>query len=182
MLGLFINGVLYKTKPLKPGAFFWSEEISPYDKMEIITYRIIDQHEKILPSSEDFRIKSIELRGFQNNEKVLGVNAIKPFCFNQKNNVYCDIHPSAKINLLELPVYYYPEMLEIFINGNSVSYQSIYYKSYLLTTVAPKPGENHIQIRFRGLRFANNISLLFWGMWVLIFGVSLFRNFSVKYL
>lgn len=174
-LGLFINGMLFKSKALKENTISWSEEISPFDKMEIVTFQLIDSQNKIMHDGPDIMVKYIQSRGFVNHENMLTLNDIKPHCVSRSNHVYCHLFVSPNITRLELPVYYSPEMLDIFVNGKKVFYQSIYYKNYLLATIIPTPGKNDIHIHFRGLWWANFLSLFFWGLWLMIFALSLTR-------
>ncbi len=68
--------------------------------------------------------------------------------------------------LLELPILYYPKLLNIVLNGKTVPYQSVLYLDHLITSVAPVSGEmNTITIQFRGLVWANRISLFSWCLW-----------------
>jgi hypothetical protein len=167
LLGLFINETLIATKPLTYGPMVWSEEIGPTDQFTIFSYHVLDENKKILEKDwKNIPIDSIHLSGFTNLENVLNVKEVSPHCSQQKNSVYCELNVADKIHMMELPVYYFPDMLEVVLNGKKIHYQSIYYHDYLLTTVTPLAGKNNIQITFRGLVWANVLSLLFWGIWL----------------
>src|SRR5262249_22403288 len=67
-------------------------------------------------------------------------------------------HQSPRPSIVQLPVLYYPGLLEVRAEGKSLPYGSL--DGYLAVRV-PR-GTHRIEARFVGLRWANRVSALAW--------------------
>jgi hypothetical protein len=117
---------------------------------------------------------------YLNAEKTLAVDKTQPDCHLEQSTTVCHLKVPASINLIELPVLYYPDMLSIDVNGKSVSYSSVLYKNYIIAAITPQPGLNDITIDFRGLPWANSLSNMAWWLWLLFFAFVFLIYLSQK--
>ncbi|MDR3492006.1 MAG: hypothetical protein P4M12_08205 [Gammaproteobacteria bacterium] len=97
------------------------------------------------------------------NQKTFSLEKSIQHCKFTSGKTSCNLFIPNNISLLELPVHYYPKLLEISLNGKSVQYDNATHNGYLIVTVAPDAGKNNtITVQFRGLTWANNTSKLVW--------------------
>jgi len=69
---------------------------------------------------------------------------------------------------MQLPVLYYPGLLDVRIDGVAAEYLPLPHRSYVLATVDLPPGRHEVTAEFRGLWWANWIS---GAAWLAAFGV-----------
>lgn len=130
--------------------------------------------EDLTSNSPAIPLTYIYLGGFLNPEKMIPVKNVLPFCTQVHQAKVCELYVPAAIKLIELPIYFYPKLLNITINGKHVPYVSVLNRNYLIAGVMPIPGVmNTIKVEFVGLRPANFVSQLAWGLWI-IFLIYLF--------
>jgi hypothetical protein len=131
-------------------------------------------HEKLaLP------IGQVVLSGFQNPDEFIGLRQSESACEQKQSQTICQFHVASEIKLIELPVIYYPELLNVTLNGRVIPYGSILYGNVLLTTIKPIPGVvNTISIEFRGLVWANTLSTIGWGMWLFFLLYIILKSIS----
>lgn len=107
----------------------------------------------------------------------------QPF-YNVKNDcrqvhtvTVCDISlKSQKAELIQFPVYYYPKMLDIKINGKNADYPPTFPRDGddILLGLWMESGTYHIEIQFTGLESANGTSIIAWSffiLWVLFLSI-----------
>lgn len=181
---LLADRKLVEKKSLKPGKFQWEIPISKL-KPFLKGKNSISLQFEVTPKSkkENFRVMldQIELNGFIPSSSLLTLRQVEPHCKLHKVSMRCKIYVPETTLFLELPALYYPEMLEVFLNGQQVPYMSMLYQKFLLTAIEPKPGSlNEIKIRFRGLLWANYFSELAWGLWGLFFIYLVLRSIRDK--
>jgi hypothetical protein len=118
----------------------------------------------------------IELIGFLNPLQTIDITELQSQCMYLKSELLCNVSVSSGVNLVELPMFYYPEMLKVTLNGKQVSYQGILRNDKLIVGVVPVPGvSNVIKAKFVGLPWANVASMISWGLWILIFLWGIFQ-------
>ncbi|TAK72025.1 MAG: hypothetical protein EPO11_10605 [Gammaproteobacteria bacterium] len=123
--------------------------------------------------------KGILLTGFFKPNEVLDIQQVQPHCQQERKNTVCTLTVPPSVHLVELPILYYPDLLSVTINGKSVPYQSVLYQGRLVTGIIPQPEQSEvIKVRFQGLPWANTVSFLAWGVWVLLY---LFVNIRPYY-
>lgn len=106
--------------------------------------------------------------------KTFTVKQIKPKCRQEKTDTICQIYVPEKVNLIELPVLAYADMLKITVNGQTVGYRAIVNRDFFIAAITPQSGQwNTIKIRFTGIPLANELSTLFWIIWTLFFALSI---------
>jgi hypothetical protein len=181
-LQAIVDNKIIGQKMLKSGAFYW-EIKAPFLNMPSRNKLIPFQFKTIDKTASPFiKINNIQLSGFLNPKttfflKQLPANA----CQQKMNETICNVNIPKGIQLLELPVFYYPDMLNITLNGKSVAYHSILQGSYLLVGIVPLPGANNtIHIQFRGLLWANFISYGAWSLFLIFSIFLLLRKITNK--
>ncbi|MDR3491288.1 MAG: hypothetical protein P4M12_04490 [Gammaproteobacteria bacterium] len=160
------NVILQKIKP-NTNKFKW---IIPFKKNEntsaSIKFTSTDGNHKI-------SLDGFLLTGFLDNNKTLTVENVQPHCHLIHALTQCSIGVNKNIELIELPILYHPQMISITINNKPVPYESVLYKGYLIVGIKPQQGTNNvINIQFTGLEWANGISEIAWGLWIIIFIIA----------
>jgi hypothetical protein len=88
-----------------------------------------------------------------------------------KGRMVGDIQVPAGIDYIQLPILYYPNLMEINANGQVIDYYPVYNKDlpfYLikghvwLTGIKLSPGNYHITVDFNGIQWANTASVISW--------------------
>jgi len=170
-LALFINKKKVATHELKPGLLNWEIPLKKNTRLSKTEPPLAFQF-KLLPTLNPIpkiNVNDLLLTGFLRPGKVLTLNQIKPYCSQQKTITTCTLTIPKQIRIVELPAYYYPELLDIHLNGHRIHYFNILYRDLQIPAIIPLPGEkNTIQIEFRGLPAANFISQIMWGFGLLI--------------
>lgn len=102
------------------------------------------------------------------------VDNIKDNCHQEQKLTVCNINATnKKSELVQFPVYYYPDMLEVLINGKISEYFPTRQEDTNdpLLGVNIEPGDNQVSIQFTGLKSANVISIITWTVmisWILL--------------
>jgi len=103
---------------------------------------------------------------------------IQPLCEKNKlrDAMECHIDTTSEVNYLQLPLLYYPNMLDIRIDGReNNNYYPYPCDSFYCATLKINPGQHDVSFKFRGINWANYMSLLSWLIYfVLVFFI--FRN------
>ena len=76
---------------------------------------------------------------------------------------------------MQLPVLFYPGLLDVRVDGLATPYLPLTYRSYVLVGVELPPGQHDVTVRFRGLWWANWISGAAWLAAISVFAASLVR-------
>lgn len=173
-LAALIDGNLIATHELKPGELNWNIPLTRVHKPKklfplALQFEIYNaKKERVINSKLNISIEKIMLGGFLNPTTTLGVDQVKQHCQQQKEETVCKIDVPTSTHLIELPILYYPGLLNISVNGKVVSYKRVLRQDRLIAGIIPEPGKtNIISIEFRGLLWANFVSQLSWGIWLL---------------
>jgi 6-pyruvoyl-tetrahydropterin synthase-like protein len=135
-------------------------------KNQWVSFQFKMQGKEKTQSIAPIKINEMVLSGFLTPKKTLFLSQVPDTCQQKMGHTYCKIDVPKKIEWLELPVFYYPEMLNIVVNGRPVAYESILHGKYLIVGIRPQAGVmNDIDIQFRGLLWANFISDIGWSLW-----------------
>lgn len=119
-----------------------------------------------------------------NNEKtpsheILAAKETTKFCHQSRNSIVCEL-PVMKQKIIELPFYYYPEMLSITQDGKPINYMGIKEKSKLLAAIEPRyKNTTVIQVKFTGLSWANFISIAAWAFYLTLIAYVLMKRYWV---
>jgi hypothetical protein len=112
----------------------------------------------------------VELTGFLNSATVLNQQQLKDACHYIKEELICRLFIPKNIELLELPMLYYPKLLKVNLNGKSISYHGVLSNERIMVGIIPEAGTNNvIKAKFVGLPWANMASQISWAVWGLIF-------------
>jgi hypothetical protein len=121
--------------------------------------------------NEPLPVDKVFLAGFIDPATILRVEQVQPNC-KSKNSVWnCDVFVPKGVNFVVLPALYYPQLLNVKVDGKKTNYQSIMFEGGLLAGITPLPGMRHqVQIEFRGLEWANLTSWCAWAVLLLLIG------------
>lgn len=167
-----INGREYASRDLQYGKFDWSIPIGSFrnsKKQVSLVFNVKDKQD----SSRKVSLLTLPitpvLTGFLKPGLAMEVGQTQQHCQQMNEETTCTLMVPPATRLVELPIYYYPKMLNVFLNGKPVKYYSVFYKSYLITGIAPEPGKlNVIKFSFRGLMWANYLSAAAWQLWLIM--------------
>lgn len=119
--------------------------------------------------------------GSLDSSRTLDVKQVRVGCQQKNEDTVCKINVATTIQVLELPILYYPNLLNITVNGKVVSYKSAHYQNRLIAAIVPEPGKmNVIKINFRGLWWANLISETSWGIGLIFLIFLVLQILSTK--
>lgn len=97
-----------------------------------------------------------------------------PNCSKKDGYTMCTLHvPNNGETIAQLPVTYYPDLLNVEIDGNQAQYESsLYFNYYNVVTLKLSQGTHVIKTHFQGLFLANWISGLAWfGVFLCLIGL-----------
>lgn len=106
----------------------------------------------------------------------LPVEKTSHLCHQESMMTRCQFTINQK-QKLQLPVLFYPDMLEIKVNGRSVSYEptalqalvsSVYFINPMLATIKLSPGNYTVTAQYIGVRWANYLSISAWIIFLLL--------------
>ncbi|MBV8802114.1 MAG: hypothetical protein JO131_03960, partial [Gammaproteobacteria bacterium] len=174
------NDKIIANKKVNGGAFLWEfiiPKIPNIVNTRRITFEVISRNKQANSSTKMY---IMTLTGFLNPNKTVFLNQLSSHTCLQKSNItFCSLMIPKDIELLELPVFYYPEMLNITLNGKPIAYESIRHGSYLIVGIQPNPSTlNNIQIQFRGLLWANFICMGGWLLFLFFIVFLILRKIS----
>ena len=110
---------------------------------------------------------------------------IKPLCIQKNDVTECRVTTSNK-TILQLPLLYYPNLINVDIDGKSVNYQATLYKNgstivkelgydpshswipFLVSTILVPTGTHVISFKLAGLHWANYLTSIAWALLVLL--------------
>ena len=117
------------------------------------------------PSRDDrptVRLNSAVIGGLPPEGTALPVSSTESNCIHVGLTTSCWVPVPEQTGLVQLPVLFYPNLLEVQVDGRTVPYVPLANKGYVLVGLAVPPGEHQITARFEGLGWANRISGLVW--------------------
>ncbi len=90
------------------------------------------------------------------------VRVTGPLCARLGTSVACHVTIADRPTNLQLPLLFYPNMLDVRINGSRGSYFPLRSEPYVLASVRLEPGVYDLTGRFRGLPWADATSAIAW--------------------
>ncbi len=112
----------------------------------------------------------------------------KHFCHQTHTVMRCNfnfLHPQT----VQLPLLFYPKMLAVTINGQAVSYQPIPWQKVvndplfinpMLVAVTVPAGQSRLTEHYIGIRWANTVSKIAWGAFLLLIIINLMKRLRPK--
>jgi hypothetical protein len=95
-------------------------------------------------------------------EGAIPVESMGPLCARQGLTVACHITVANHATNVQLPLLFYPDLLDVRVNGATSPYFPLRSEPFLLASVRLDPGVHDVTGRFRGLAWANMISAIAW--------------------
>lgn len=163
------------SKIIAPGSFEWNIPIGQLkDKSKIISLHFfVDKPyipSKVNPTSHDNRslavkVSSLTLLHLSPESSLVPVESIEKNCARRGSRKICDVTTSEKARIAQLPLLYYPDLLDIKVNNKALPYFPTGYKSeFVLASLNLQPGTYKINLAFRGYWLANWLSGVAWIM------------------
>lgn len=180
-IALLLNNKIVAKKIFKSGIFKWNIPLTDLHNLKnnsnnFMQFKIMNNRHRKVP---DIKIDRFALSGFLKEAEIFNLKRT-PTCFQRGELTICDVYVPKNINLLELPVFYYPDLLNIKLNNRAIGYKGVFVYEHLAAAINPKKGtNNHIEINFLGLGWANQITYLAWGLWLMFFGYLILKPLSL---
>jgi hypothetical protein len=115
----------------------------------------VDTRSPVLTSAE------ISIMGMRLKDTV-PVHDLLPHCGQSAGTVSCQVAITGRATNVQLPILFYPDLLDIRADGQPAPYFSLPDHGYVLASVRLEPGVHELTARFVGLRWANLVSSLAW--------------------
>lgn len=177
------NGKVIATLPLTPGAMQWQFSLPttslPNNHKPLALQFVVKNRQTgtAITTTDSLTIDRILLGGFLNPATTFSVQQTEAHCHREKTITLCQLNIPTQVNLVELPILYYPQLIHITVNGKPAHAQGIMYQGYLIAGITPEAGKpNFITMEFRGLPWANNVSLYGWGIWLILCIILMIRS------
>jgi hypothetical protein len=169
-LELTVNGKLIATHTLNNNQIFdWKIPLPLEKNHEMLLHFQI----KNAPKNVGIEVNQLFMGGFQNPSSTMDANELQKVCQQQQTTTLCRLNVNSNIHLIELPILYYPQLLEVTVNDHPVAYKSVQYADKLIAAIVPpQAGPLIIKVKFTGLKWANAVSWLAWGMLFILFLMS----------
>ncbi len=170
VLVVTLNDKVIASTPVKGGALSWQftfdkKILAQFPKAE--TFQLAFQLQSRTPLALMVALKDVLFLGFLQAPHTLLVEKTAPHCAQYHTETECVLEVPAATQLVDLPVIYYPHLLDVKLNGKRVAYLPVLYHNYPVVGVRPLPHQkNIISVRFRGLPWANWISGMAWLAWL----------------
>lgn len=180
-ISIKINNEVVATKQFKSNTVFWKipviKFIRPNQQGSFTFGFIIDR--PTIPALSDshsvdrrelaIKIRSLVFTDLNLENRALFANNCKQSGYRQE----CTIKINDSESLVGFPQLYYPKLLEIMVNGIKSSYQPVGYQDMVVAGVKLRRGDYNISANFRGLPWANLVSIMAWLVLMLMFIVDI---------
>jgi len=189
-LSLIADGKLVETKSFSVGpielefplAAILAKSASPVIKLAFTstTYtspRAIDPRNpdgrKLMVNASELKIRS------QKPSNFILLDRMRSHCFQKGETLECNVNLPAE-GSVQLPMLYYPDLLDITVNGAVVPYDLSTRHNYVLATVKVAPGQSQIRAAWRGSGTGNMVSAAGWIGIVLLVLIPAFRRWRSR--
>lgn len=112
------------------------------------------------PRSSDYRHLSLQVQSVSLGDNFIPFPEAKRHCVRKGFKTICHFDISSDEKMVQLPILYYPSVLNIHSDQAAMRYTSTLFGDYHLLTVMLKKGSYHIEIYFRGVAWANGVSFI----------------------
>lgn len=160
ILSAVANNQVIASHAFMPGPLRWEIPLSKEVQQQSLSISFI--------SHPNIKLETISVGGFLNDAAIDKPKQILPHCVVRGSAMDCLLNEPNYIKLLELPMFYYPQLLRVTVNGKTVPYVSILNQNHLLTAVPAQPGLNRVHIKFQGLVWANDLSMVSWQVFLIL--------------
>jgi hypothetical protein len=108
------------------------------------------------------RARSVVLRGLPAEQTALPVSRTQQSCSQRGLETFCSLSVPPEAGLVQLPVLFYPELLDVRVDGQAAPFLPLVDRTYALVGLRLPPGRHEISVRFEGLGWANRVSAVAW--------------------
>lgn len=171
VLTLLIDEKMKIRKTIMPGNFEWDIPLGSLtlakNKEFSLQFLLDDDITQKNDKSTMFEmlgvtVSSLNLAHLSSISSVMPVLLTQPNCAQNKTKTNCHIVVSPEVSWVQLPVFYYPDLLQVRVNGKQVSYFPLGYEDFVLVGLKLQPGFYDISVEFKGIVWANWLSGLAW--------------------
>jgi len=171
ILSVLNDGKLFARKKLPPGPFVWDIPLQNLSGLNPVALKFMADPTFTRPGEQEKLAIDVHSLTFQNLDpkfSVLPVKDTEPGCSQKGYETICRVLTSADVQYVQLPLLFYPNLLEVWVDGVRTPYIPLVYRQYLLTGVSVSPGSHTILFDFVGVSWARWVSIVVWII-VLIF-------------
>lgn len=122
-----------------------------------------------VPGAQEAYLMLSEKTPIVSEPLTMPVSRAQTDCTHVKKYTICNlVLPLEVNNVVQLPIFYYPDMLNIKVNGQKVNYFATQYDKFTLVGLVLPRGTYTIESYFQGLPWANWMSVFMWIMTIII--------------
>jgi hypothetical protein len=185
-LQIYLNHTLFAENFILPNKVIdWKIPLQSFSDVKGITLSFVakNQSSKTLPMD----VKQLEIVFNQYPQlPLLSAEKTKSLCQQRGASTECQFN-FMQTKAIQLPVFYYPELLSVTMDGQTIDYQASFYRNpaamkkndlldpehdihpYMMTTIVVPSGQHLVAVKMNGVAWANQISLYSWII-VILFG------------
>ncbi|MDR3492005.1 MAG: hypothetical protein P4M12_08200 [Gammaproteobacteria bacterium] len=158
---IMINGIMIDKYKLAYDKIDWNISLSHLpkefnNKDLTLQFKINENDTKNI-----IKVKQLMLTGFYLPSEILNLNSKN--CLTKSGSLICNADVLSSTKTIELPVYYYPNLLKVTLNDKSIPYTSMLDNNVAVVAIKPSSDKtNIIKIKFVGIPLANLISTITW--------------------
>lgn len=159
-LALLINGAEIGQTPLKAGPLKWD---LPLEKAILLDKTFKAMFVTDPPDAAQITVSSLNLSDLPPEQTLIGLGQTQAAFQRQGAQTVGQVTIEDKFpRMVQLPVLYYPNLLEVRLDGRKVDYTGLPNRYFTMVGLKLEPGTHQISVEFVGLQWANLISLVAW--------------------
>ncbi len=157
-LSIFINDREYAQRQLESGPFLWDVPLTD------ITSSVSGFTLEFRADKKDFVIlvQSLVFQNLDPRVNTLPLKDTETGCEQKGIETYCSVLASRNISFVQLPVLYYPDHLDVRVDGKETNYLPLVHRQFLLVGVPVEPGAHSIAIKYKGIPWMRRVSFFTW--------------------
>ena len=98
------------------------------------------------------RGRSVVLRGLPAEQTALPVRRTQQSCGQRGLETFCSLSVLPETGLVQLPVLFYPELLDVRVDGEAAPFLPLVDRTYALVGLRLPPGRHEISLKLDGYR------------------------------
>ena len=164
-LSVFISGRKYAQKMLESGPFVWNLDLKDVSYKKGFSLKFISSNTFTTPTDKRdlaISVQSLLVQNLNRNANTLPLKDTESRCSRKGVETYCALSIPPTVSVVQLPALFYPNLLDVRVDGIRVAYLPLVHRQYLLVGVPIQPGFHNISVKFTGLSWARWVSLVSW--------------------
>jgi len=184
-LSAFINGQEVAQTRLGTGPFTWDVPLNTLNQGRSFRLKLVSDAfvipKKINPRSSDERqiaimVSSLTINGLSPEHTLVPVSITEKAFRREGSKAIGTVFVPEDARRVQLPALFYPDLLDVRVNGQKVPYFAVPHTRYSLVGLQLAPGTYTVSVSFTGLRWANWVSSMAWLFMISAWGITAIRE------